>query len=474
MTTLQDIAPSKLKTHPANPRGDVGDITELAASIKEKGVVEPLIVAPNTPSNFVVIAGHRRLAAAKAAKLKTVPCLVRDDVTDPAAQIELMLVENLQRTDLTPIEEATAYQQLLDFPGYTMRKITATTGRSAATVKGRLALMKLPERTRSKIHSGQVSLADAAALAEFADDAKAMAKLERAIGTPSWSWYLEEERRRRKVKRAEERLVAQLTKAGVTVVTQDDLGKLANAARDANGDPDTAWLYVGEDDACADLRMPPEQHASCPGHAGWIRDGDLHYVCTRPDQHPDALTGDADDDEQRADREQREAAQREYAQQRDKLATAAALRRQHLMQFASSPEAASIANRLLRDHITRDLFGACVQVLGAMLLPDAENPTKAELEAVLTGLPLHTLAVLVDVIDHAGPERSLESVLEAWPANRPDNNYYRPDSATAAWRARLTDLYAYPWSEHEQTLLVEREPEPEPADENGGGTGAHK
>lgn len=152
--TLQDLKPAQIKPHKNNPRRVVGDLDELAASIGEQGILEPLIVAPNgTGDTYVLIAGHRRLAAAKQAKAKTVPCLVRDDLTDPAVQLEAMLVENLQRADLTAVEEAQAYQQLLEFPGYTQPRIAKTTGRAIGTVRARLKLAQLPKPALSCSHA---------------------------------------------------------------------------------------------------------------------------------------------------------------------------------------------------------------------------------------------------------------------------------------------------------------------------------
>src|SRR6266581_4172034 len=138
---LQHLELGLIHPHKANPRHDVGDVTELAASMKAIGVLEPLIVATGANDfGFTLIAGHRRLAAAHKAKLKTVPCHVRDDLNTSEKQLEAMLVENLQRINLTAVEEADAYQALLEFPDYTVDKISKTTGRSLKTVKQRLAI----------------------------------------------------------------------------------------------------------------------------------------------------------------------------------------------------------------------------------------------------------------------------------------------------------------------------------------------
>lgn len=168
-TYLPDVDVTTIKPHDSNARKDIGDVTDLAASIKAVGVLEPLVVAPINGSGYRLIAGHRRLAAAVEAGLFTVPVLARADLDTEPKQLEAMLVENTQRVDLTPVEEAQAYAQLVAFPGYTPAKAAKATGRSVKTVKARLAIANLPKATLDKMLDGQISLADAQTLAEFAD-----------------------------------------------------------------------------------------------------------------------------------------------------------------------------------------------------------------------------------------------------------------------------------------------------------------
>lgn len=167
-TYLPEVRIETIRPHGNNPRKDVGDIAELAASIKAIGLLEPLVLAPMNGSEHRLIAGHRRLAAAKKAGLATVPALLREDLDTPPKQLEAMLVENTQRVDLTPVEEAQAYAQLVAFPGYTPTKAAKATGRSVKTVKARLAIAALPQATLDKMLDGQITLADAQTLAEFA------------------------------------------------------------------------------------------------------------------------------------------------------------------------------------------------------------------------------------------------------------------------------------------------------------------
>lgn len=141
--------------HPRNVREDLGDLRELVASIREVGVLEPLIVAPADggdvfgPTEYWPIAGNRRLAAAKVAGLRVVPAIIRTGMTDEQVY-QAMLVENLHRVGLTPMEEAVALKGLKD-SGLTLREIAAKIGKSDAFVHDRLILNELPDELRRKV-----------------------------------------------------------------------------------------------------------------------------------------------------------------------------------------------------------------------------------------------------------------------------------------------------------------------------------
>ena len=136
----------KLEPHPGNPRKDLGDLTELADSIKSMGVLQNLI-AVEQGNKLRVIAGHRRLAAAKKAGLKEVPVAIRE-LTERQQQ-EMMLTENLQRTDLTLIEQAEGIQLLLDL-GATVEDVCKETGFSERTVYHRINIAKLNPKAIKK------------------------------------------------------------------------------------------------------------------------------------------------------------------------------------------------------------------------------------------------------------------------------------------------------------------------------------
>lgn len=187
------LATSSLRPHPANPRRGAGDpdaLVELVSSVQAQGVRQPLTVVPITGPDSIdpdtghplyrVVIGHRRLLAATTAGLPVVPALVED--LDDVTQRELMLVENLQRADLSPVEEADGYQGLLDL-GVDVETIARSTGRSASTVRRRLKLVGLPERAREAVHTHAATLEDVAALEEFEDRPEDLAALADTLGT---------------------------------------------------------------------------------------------------------------------------------------------------------------------------------------------------------------------------------------------------------------------------------------------------
>lgn len=159
--SARNVAISRIKPNPANVRGDAGDLSELIASIKVHGIIQPIVVQPHPKflSMFLVLAGHRRLAAAKAAGLDEVPVVFREKA-GPAKAIQVGLVENLQRADLNPMERAEGLGKLRDL-GMTGRQIAAAIGQSESSVSMYLSMLELPEDARAKVHAGAVNRADA-------------------------------------------------------------------------------------------------------------------------------------------------------------------------------------------------------------------------------------------------------------------------------------------------------------------------
>lgn len=153
----------RIDPHPANVREDLGDVTDLVASIEAQGVLQPLVVqpAPGRPGRYVILAGHRRFAAAKKAGLEEVPVVVREQA-GPAKAIEVMLVENCQRSDLNPMDKAVAMGKLRTL-GYTQSRIARSVGLSDATVSYYLSLLELDAGSQERVRSSEVSAATAVA-----------------------------------------------------------------------------------------------------------------------------------------------------------------------------------------------------------------------------------------------------------------------------------------------------------------------
>lgn len=160
----------------ANPRRsfDDGQLEELTASIKEKGVMQPLLVRPSDdPNVFELIAGERRWRAAQRAGLHEVPVIVRE--VDDREALELAIIENVQRADLNPVEEAQGYEQLMDQFDYTQSDLAQVIGKSRSHVANTLRLMKLPEDVRVLLAGGQLTAGHARTLIT-ADNPSALAQ----------------------------------------------------------------------------------------------------------------------------------------------------------------------------------------------------------------------------------------------------------------------------------------------------------
>lgn len=146
----------KLDPNPEQPRVDFGDLTELTASIAEKGVLEPLLVKPNRlTGRWMIIAGERRFRSALRAGLKEVPCVEME--VDEGTIAEIALIENMQRKDLTVWEEADGLLALCDRFGYTHDDVARKVGKSRTTVTEAMAIAKIPEDVRAICKAGEIN-----------------------------------------------------------------------------------------------------------------------------------------------------------------------------------------------------------------------------------------------------------------------------------------------------------------------------
>lgn len=151
------VAVDLLDPNPEQPRIEIGDLTDLVASIKEKGVLEPLLVKPSSTiaGRWMIIAGERRWRASRAAGLRDVPCIEMD--VDDRAVAEIALIENMQRKDLTPWEEADGLAALCEKFGYTHEDVAKKVGKSRTTVTEALSIAALPEVIREQCRRADIN-----------------------------------------------------------------------------------------------------------------------------------------------------------------------------------------------------------------------------------------------------------------------------------------------------------------------------
>jgi ParB/RepB/Spo0J family partition protein len=280
---LADLVP-----HPDNPRGSLGDLTELVRSINAHGILEPLVVLPADDHGVhLIVAGHRRHAAALKAGVDTVPAVIRP--LTAVETIEAMLSENVNRSDLTVAEEVRAIERLMSLDaGLTPAKLCRRIGKSQAWVRTRMAVTVLPDQWRTALDRGEFTLAAAEAAATLADlgpehldtACAQLAGRNWIDSTRAVANYRDDLRRAEHHQRAVERARAKHP----AVFTSDNpppdkakrLGELF--------DPDTAQAHRGE--PC---------HAVVVRRVGWGDGADTFEVCTDPRRHrPDR--GDTDSD----------------------------------------------------------------------------------------------------------------------------------------------------------------------------------
>ena len=166
-----------ISPNPDQPRRtfDPDALEDLAASIREKGIIQPLIVRPSPKSEgqFEIVAGERRWRAAQMAKLHAVPALVRE--FDDTEVLEVAIIENVQRADLNPVEEAAGYNQLMEKFGHTQERLAVALGKSRSHIANSVRLLTLPEEIQSYVRDGKLSAGHARTLIT-AEDPVALAK----------------------------------------------------------------------------------------------------------------------------------------------------------------------------------------------------------------------------------------------------------------------------------------------------------
>ena len=220
--TLEMIGVTKLHPNKDNPRKNLGDLSELTESIKKNGVMQNLTVvrSDDKSDEYTVLIGHRRLAAAKAAGLTEVPCKVVEKM-DQKEQMAIMLCENIQRSDLTPREQAEGFQLMLDL-GETVSSISKKSGFSETTVRHRVELAKLDrEALQEKTEMFQLSLMDLMKLEQVTDVSDRNAILQRSSNGRELEDGVSQWVRKHKIATNKPLIIKELTEMGVSPETDD-------------------------------------------------------------------------------------------------------------------------------------------------------------------------------------------------------------------------------------------------------------
>src|SRR3954470_2147742 len=172
---IEEIKPNR---HQPRRHFDQTHIEELAESIKSKGVLLPLIVR-RSENGYILVAGERRWRAAQRAGLRELPVMIRE--VSEKESFELALIENIQREDLNPVEEAEAYRRLIEEHGLTQEELAARVGKDRSTVANALRLLRLPEAIKQAIVAGALSMGHARALLAVSDESDLRRAAEKVI-----------------------------------------------------------------------------------------------------------------------------------------------------------------------------------------------------------------------------------------------------------------------------------------------------
>lgn len=292
---LVQLAPDALTPHPDNVRGQLGDLRDLTRSIRAVGVLEPLIITPATKDQdhddqdqdrtgeWWILAGHRRHAAALAAEVDTVPCIIRADLTGTVSTITTMWTENTQRRDLTATEAAAAVEQLA-LAGLSDTAIARTLGATRGQVTKQRTLAA-SDTAMATVDRYDLTLEQALIVADFDDDPDAVKNLVAcAVETPRRFDHLASQlRQRRDDAAAYAAKIDELQAQGLRILngtearTHDDTDRVG------------LWLLTNCDtDADERTAITAEDHAKCPGHVGvldpWDHDR-VTWYCDQPDNH---------------------------------------------------------------------------------------------------------------------------------------------------------------------------------------------
>lgn len=177
---VTEINVDDIRSNPYQPRKtfDIESLNELAKSIKEYGIVQPIIVKKSI-KGYELIAGERRTKAAKIAGLKTIPAIIKD--FNDQEMMEIALIENIQREDLNPIDEATSISNIIKLRGYTQEEFANKFGKSRTYVTNILGLLKLPDDVKKMVEKKSISMSHARVLSKIDDEEKVISLAKRVI-----------------------------------------------------------------------------------------------------------------------------------------------------------------------------------------------------------------------------------------------------------------------------------------------------
>jgi ParB family chromosome partitioning protein len=289
MGGLVMLSVDKLYPHPDNPRKALGDLKELSESIKAKGVMQNLTVVPRADEDgtYTIIIGHRRHAAAKKAGVTELPCVVVD--MDYQEQLATMLLENIQRSDLTAYEQAKGFQMMMDF-GDSVSGIVKKTGFSESTVRRRLKMAELDEEVLKKVSGRQISFGDIDKLSEI-EDLETRNKVLADIGTANFNNSLKTAVDKQKLDAILKEMREAFNAAGLVEIS---------------GSEYTKWRYetciCGLKDIEKEISRAKERGAT--GYYYSYREN--FYMMYKKDERPKAKNDEGETEYQRSERERKE------------------------------------------------------------------------------------------------------------------------------------------------------------------------
>ena len=439
-----------IEPNPHNARVNLRGILALAESITENGLLQSLVVAPAGGGRYVLIAGHRRYAAATTAKLATVRCEIRRDLNTEILQRRAMLAENLQRDDFNDVEEGDAYQGLFEL-GIGPAALAKDTGRSQKQIRDRAKLATAPERIRTGVADREITLEQAVILQRYEKSPHIYADLEKALGTVNWDFAVE----RAKETAALNKTIAKIRKELVA----DGVRVFDNQAASHN------WVVAQQ--KARDTVLGSQVLDERPDDAATNQDVFVHFghnsskLCWRRiytveaadpvtsptptgTTKPTTPTTDLAADRARAQAEI-EAANRLAAD----LKTATPVRRAHLKAVLAKADT-DLAAECLRLQLSEQLGELDIEQVHifSRIAGFDEQVTANGLELWAYSLRVNQLAVALRIAANIPNDEWLEQ-LTGWQ----HRNYLGREGAQ--WRNEIGTVFGYEWSDPETELLTQ-------------------